>query len=1722
MVAPYPDTDTRDVKELRAGLEQKVAALVPSLSRPPRKGEFGNAFYELALRMAAQVTSRLNKTAQRDALAFFDALDIPPMAPRAAEAPLVFTLTEKKDEPVIVPKGTQVGADTDKDEVIFETLHGLTVTPARLEHLVAVDAGNDVIEEAPAGVRSTEPPPGPFPQYRLATFADAGSATIQVAPVVGLEAGDLVRIAPPGGKVYRIVKIQGDLCTLEPELEASADAATVVEKITQFDAFTLRDIQAHRAYVGHSELLKLEQPARITLKIGPAGVARRLGEMQISATLYGTPVAGQVVGGQVIGSEPKPDWYPIDFEAVSGNSVSFVKSWIGKVEKFEVHDEKSLWLRLALDEKIPNRAATGTRVNTLKLKIESIPDPNAPDPNLIEGSETIERAFYNSSTPLSVGTRFLPFGPEPRRFDTFAIAAPEALSKKGATVTLHVELVDASVEALTMANIASGSPRTYAIGRDGELQAIGYDVSPLRWQQIKQPRQLPTGSASDAELQLDPAKPLQAVQIDAGSPNPLDLVIACDKGGRVWTQTIINQQPSGIFQPQGWHLIWPLTASDTALIQDLVLLKSVLSGLPTPLAISVAKDGVRLLALTSAGAAAVPAWRLLNPGTINVPALDGAPYHRCALAAVQTLDWAASPNVVTPEVVLVDGEGTTWWADLNLTNLTSAAIAWTHIFDPSTTMSLKASPEVRPAAFRSPSLFFLAAASASVTQELFALWQGSTNQKRSPPGSPITLLKDSSILCLPRHQDFAQLPAPAAGSDQPVVAAFGLQAGQITAFLWTHPMVPNDTAGRVFSTSLPANGVSTVIRKAAWVPGPNLGTDLPTLVVGGTGESILKAPLARERPNVTIIALHDVVRASSGSAPDHVELNPGTSQPVVALTPFDLVITIGLTDYYQLARSVGLAVGTPYRFLKTISSPSGIVSSSTLLTLDGTETTTWPTTTGSVLIINQAAYTVTGITFPSSNKTATLSPALPVGTTGFVNYDVTNVLLNDFANSLDIATLVELTLPPTPTPRLAGINIPGGVPAIQSIAAAQLNWLLLGAAWSTIPAPATDADLIKEFILGNWSIERLERGYQNPVLAWEYFDSRGWQPLVDSFQDGTNHLAASGDISFAVPDDLSQTDIGAQNDYWVRTTVIGGNYGNAQYVVTNTPVANPPGTTTQTITVDTSNLHPPEILSIEASFKLDKAVAPELVLVENNGAVLNQTQAAAEAQASFELFEGLLALDPKLEPRSIFLGFSKRFDVNPLTLYVDADEQEGEDALQAAVLTQQGQQAWSVVSVEDETAAFRRSGLVRISMPVAPVRASLFGRDLYWLRLAPKSAADWTPQIKGLYVNAVAAGQAKTVTQEILGSSAGEPNQVYSLSETPVILLEAAGVVREGAAAPLDVELRVRESLSDEEHRTLNDTLSRGGVKGVENSPDIPGDWVLWQRVDSFVGKDGDARIFRLDPADGTVAFGDGQQGKIPPAGADAIRAFRYQQGGGKQGNVAAYAIKNLKTALESVDAVTNPVEATGGIDTPGVEQLIATAPTRLRNANRALSGADMEALAMSSAPDVISAKYIMPGNAKGKMRLAIAVRTGQPQPRPSIARRKALAKYIIEHAAGMLEPDDLDVIPPEYAPVTVTVDLLATSADVMSEVERAARERLAALLDPIDGGPDGKGWPFGRRIWPSDIYRVVSRIAGVDRITAVTIDPDSGVDLDRLPAAALICAAENGLKVNVETGGMT
>lgn len=50
-------------------------------------------------------------------------------------------------------------------------------------------------------------------------------------------------------------------------------------------------------------------------------------------------------------------------------------------------------------------------------------------------------------------------------------------------------------------------------------------------------------------------------------------------------------------------------------------------------------------------------------------------------------------------------------------------------------------------------------------------------------------------------------------------------------------------------------------------------------------------------------------------------------------------------------------------------------------------------------------------------------------------------------------------------------------------------------------------------------------------------------------------------------------------------------------------------------------------------------------------------------------------------------------------------------------------------------------------------------------------------------------------------------------------------------------------------------------------------------------------------------------------------------------------------------------------------------------------------------------------------------------------------------------------------------------------DLRRGALEAVAAWLDPLRGGPDGRGWPFGRDVHVSDLYGVLEAVPGVDHV---------------------------------------
>jgi hypothetical protein len=1629
-VTAPPFTDPRRARALRSALAEMAPWLAPEWAGLDQEGDFGAGLYEIAARLAEHSTRRLDQTALRDQLAFLDTLDIAAPAPKSATVPIVFMLAEKRTEPVYAPPRVQIAAAGADGPVTFETQEGLALTPARLLRLVTADPASDRIELAPSQAIGAPARAPATIAYRLVSAAGLGGTMLQLAQAVGLAPGDLLRI---GGIAYRIARKAAEIITLLDPLEAAVPAGAAAEKVTRLDAFTLRNLSEHIVYVGHKELLKLDGPATIALHLDPPGLARRLAALDVGFHLWGKPKEADAA-----------DWQPLRLLGGRDGDLRLRKDWEGAVEEVEAEGRKSRWIRLRLQTPIADAAPPDTRAAAIAIKVSS----NAAAVQTAEGSRSIVSAFYNG-LPLPLTTAFLPFGPEPQRFDTFALAAPEALSKKGAAVELAVTLSDASLGA--MATVIRAPTRAYGIGRNGRLQALRIDAAgTLGWRQLDRPPPASTGGG--AAPRLDPAAGLHAFELQAGPPAS-DVIAARDESGRLWLasaksdlRTWSVQQWTALTPPgdptvDSFCLAIAFPTSPTAWMPRPGTFPPEwieVAGPPLPpLTRLIAADAQGLHARIIDSTGAAQEWQKLAPSPASP--VPKAPLRLARVAGGDGL------------IAAIDAAGAVYRG-----TIADAALEWKRLA-PDGSADASVPPD--------------AVLQDKVTHVVIA----------APPGGPaIAMLREGDTTLHPPAEaaDAAGKPvaisclAAAEGSRYPLVAVLGGSG----VLLWS-----GET--QATSAALPPDGDATKFSVLLTAASP----DAPRLILGSPEERLLHAAVESGERRLAY-APFDLLRLPSALAPAYWWVE-GEAAP----TPLQGgLLKVGTA--YVLALAPGrLSSGERYYILSPVAGAQGtgkrVSGKPRQLRLDTADAAT---AEGDLLEIGSTLFEIDKVE-ENGSRVATLLADVPAGALDYIAYRKgvrrqfgkadQGTLLNFGAATLpeDLARL-DFEAPAAPAQQAC---------ILASVQPAGEAWAKLQSGWTTAPVQA-EASFAVARTLGSWAAVPLPRSSENPDLSWEYFDGRGWRRLDRKFSDGTANLASSGPVRFTVPDDLSQTDVAGKKDYWIRARLVGGDYGRPSYIVDTSG-------NRQSIVVDRSTLNPPEIFSIEAKYALEAYIGPQAVLAVNNLAAIDQSQAAAEGGATFELFEGLAAhmKDPAGLGRSLNFCLSRAPDVAALSLYADAaDVGAAGRRLQAEVLRPEG---WVPVVCDDGTAGLARPGLIRLFLSPAPTQLPLFGCDGWWLRLRPLEPSNsWSPVVRGLYLNAVTAEQAKTLRQAILGASLGAPGQTYRLAEAPVL--------------PETLELRVRESLSDEEKAAL----SAVDPEAVASYPFVEGEWIRWRAVDSFVDQGGGARVFRLDPSSGEIRFGNGRDGRIPPAGRDAIRAVGYQAGGGNRGNLPAFAVGQLKTTLESVELAVNPVDAGGGADPPPNERLAQTAPARLRHAGRALAPSDIEALATGSSPDVVRARCLR-GRGCG-IDLVVAIReTGERCPIPSRARREGIARNIAAAGWGALAPEDVRVLPPVYVPVSIDAVVIARSAERVAEVENGVRGAIVRFLHPMDGGEGGLGWPFGRRPWPSDIQRVAAAVAGVDRVVDVVAAREPGADLGRLGSDALICAEEDAVRLVVQ-----
>jgi predicted phage baseplate assembly protein len=317
------------------------------------------------------------------------------------------------------------------------------------------------------------------------------------------------------------------------------------------------------------------------------------------------------------------------------------------------------------------------------------------------------------------------------------------------------------------------------------------------------------------------------------------------------------------------------------------------------------------------------------------------------------------------------------------------------------------------------------------------------------------------------------------------------------------------------------------------------------------------------------------------------------------------------------------------------------------------------------------------------------------------------------------------------------------------------------------------------------------------------------------------------------------------------------------------------------------------------------------------------------------------------------------------------------------------------------------------------------------------------------------------------------------------------------------------------------------GVAGerfsLRREPVVPGDepavlevstdegWEEWTEVADFAGSGPTDRHFVLVLSNGEVRLGpavrqeDGtirQYGAAPEKNA-RLRIRAYRTGGGRKGNVSARALSVLKSSIPFVARVENRRAASGGVEGEDIENAKIRGPIRLRTRGRAVTTEDFEHIAREAAPEVARIRAVAAGDGAdaGSVRVLVVPSAAATdggwlrfeQLVPGAETLQAITDRLEE--ARVIGTRAI-VEPPVYRGVTVVAKLRARPRQNPNRLQDEALRALYSYFDPITGGPDGTGWPFGRPVNVGEVYSVLQGIHGTELVEDARLfgaDPITG-----------------------------
>lgn len=301
--------------------------------------------------------------------------------------------------------------------------------------------------------------------------------------------------------------------------------------------------------------------------------------------------------------------------------------------------------------------------------------------------------------------------------------------------------------------------------------------------------------------------------------------------------------------------------------------------------------------------------------------------------------------------------------------------------------------------------------------------------------------------------------------------------------------------------------------------------------------------------------------------------------------------------------------------------------------------------------------------------------------------------------------------------------------------------------------------------------------------------------------------------------------------------------------------------------------------------------------------------------------------------------------------------------------------------------------------------------------------------------------------------------------------------------------------------------------------------WEDWQPVANFDRSGPLDRHYVYRPDEGTLTFGNDENGAIPHAlDSPNLIISACRLGGGERGNIKPGLLNQWVEPRQQALGltVTNAGYAAGGRGAETLQSYAERTAEEWRTPFVAVTDEDYAAIAMSTPGLKVARVHVLPGYAPGKaaspgaVTVVVVPEGASRTPMPSRGFLATVAKHLDDRR---LITTEIHAAAPAYIRITVHATVVVEPY-FMDEAARIVAA-LNRLLTPLDRPESGvAGWPFGKTVHQGDIYGAIAKIKGVAYVQELWLDAEgrhagksSGGDI-LLPPNGLVFSGDHRIEL--------